>query len=254
MKTPNTDFFIYAAADSVYFERYGKAFVNSILQNTDYHVHIHLFNPTEDQVRWCDIRDHRLTFSIKAIDTNACNLIASKWAVRKDFSNKREQQMFDNGKLHGFQSLAKIVENTLYACGRFTKLPYLLQEGQRCLSLDIDGIVRKPFDTGLKEHDLYLYQKPSGEHLAGAIMVNSLSFAMEYSLWLMEEIERDNVYWFLDQVILDDLVVNYDKGLLPKGYVDWDFAEDSAIWSAKGKRKDFTVFMNEQLKYSNSVL
>lgn len=250
MKTPDKEFFIYAAADSLYFERYGKAFVNSILQNTNYHVHIHLYNPTNEQIQWSNVQGHRLTISIKTLDTTTFKTIAEEWAVRKNFANKREEQMFNNGKLYGFPSLAKIVETTLYACGRFTTLPQILKDGQRCLSLDIDGIIRKPFDTELTDKDIYLYQKPSGEHLAGAIIVNSQSFAIEYSLWLHEQIERGNVYWFLDQVILDALVPHYDIGLLPKSYVDWEFDEDSPIWSAKGKRKDFTKFINEQLKYS----
>ena len=32
-------------------------------------------------------------------------------------------------------------------------------------------------------------------------------------------------------------------------YIDWAMKSDSAIWSAKGKRKELDVFKQEQRKY-----
>jgi hypothetical protein len=32
-------------------------------------------------------------------------------------------------------------------------------------------------------------------------------------------------------------------------YIDWAMREDSAIWSAKGKRKELEIFKKEQDKY-----
>ena len=62
-------------------------------------------------------------------------------------------------------------------------------------------------------------------------------------------IEQDDLYWFLDQFILDQLVLKYHKGLLPMSYIDWAMRDDSAIWSAKGKRKELEIFKQEQKKY-----
>jgi hypothetical protein len=53
----------------------------------------------------------------------------------------------------------------------------------------------------------------------------------------------------LDQVVLDQLVPKFNKGLLPMSYIDWAMRADSAIWSAKGKRKELAVFQQEQAKY-----
>jgi hypothetical protein len=32
-------------------------------------------------------------------------------------------------------------------------------------------------------------------------------------------------------------------------YIDWAMRAESAIWSAKGKRKELDIFKNEQQKY-----
>jgi hypothetical protein len=66
---------------------------------------------------------------------------------------------------------------------------------------------------------------------------------------LRSAIEQDDIYWFLDQVLLDQLVPQYNKGLLPMSYIDWAMRAESAIWSAKGKRKELDIFKQEQRKY-----
>ena len=62
-------------------------------------------------------------------------------------------------------------------------------------------------------------------------------------------INEDDLYWFLDQFILDILVPKYHKGLLPMSYIDWAMRPESSIWSAKGKRKELDIFKQEQNKY-----
>jgi hypothetical protein len=57
------------------------------------------------------------------------------------------------------------------------------------------------------------------------------------------------LYWFLDQLILDQIVPKYRKGLLPMSYIDWAMKPESPIWSAKGPRKELDIFKKEQQKY-----
>ena len=114
--------------------------------------------------------------------------------------------------------------------------------------------MRAPFDNQLGPADFYLYEKPKdGTHLAGALLFNgtagSHEFIQNYARRLRSAIEQDDIYWFLDQVILDQLVTQYHKGLLPMSYIDWAMRNESAIWSAKGKRKELEVFKQEQRKY-----
>jgi hypothetical protein len=162
--------------------------------------------------------------------------------------------MYKKGQKLGRDALLKLLRQTYYACVRFVRLAELLRPGQRCLSIDVDGLVRGQFVDQLGTQDFYLYEKPKdGTHLAGAILFNgtasSHDFLQEYAQRLRTSIEQDDLYWFLDQLVLDQLVPQYHKGLLPMSYIDWSMRDDSTIWSAKGPRKELDVFKQEQGKY-----
>ena len=81
----------------------------------------------------------------------------------------------------------------------------------------------------------------------------SHEFLQEYAAVLKTNIEQNELYWFLDQLVLDQLVPKYRKGLLPMSYIDWAMRADSPIWSAKGPRKELDIFKQEQQKYLESA-
>jgi hypothetical protein len=248
-------FFLYAAADTVYFDLHARPLINSIIANTpEYGVHIHIYNPRPDQIDFC--RSHQnITCSYEHTLEADFQHAADYWLTRTKLPNERQRQMHKKGQKLGREELLKLIRQTYYACARFVRLAELLRPGQRCLSIDVDGLVRKPFTDQLGSQDFYLYEKPKdGTHLAGAILFNgtagSHEFLQEYAEQLRQAFDKDDLYWFLDQVVLDQLVPTYHKGLLPMSYIDWAMREDSAIWSAKGPRKELKVFKQEQQKYS----
>jgi len=139
---------------------------------------------------------------------------------------------------------------------RFVRLAEFIDQPRRFLEIDIDGIVRAPFPIEFADdaqQDLYLYKKDKGGHLAGSILytpkANSVQFIKDLADVIRHEIEHDNIYWFLDQNSLDTVITKYRRGLLPISYVDWHMTPDSAIWSAKGKRKELEIFKQELRKY-----
>jgi hypothetical protein len=247
-------FFVYAAADSVYFDLHAKPLIKSILTNTpEYGVHIHIYNPRQDQIDFCRSQPN-VTCTYEQLDDAEFQRVADTWLTRTNLTNNRQEQMYKKGQKLGREELLKLVRQTYYACVRFIRLSELLRQRQRCLSIDVDGLVRKKFSDQLGPQDFYLYEKPKdGTHLAGAILFNgtagSWTFLKEYADQLQINIDQDNLYWFLDQSVLDDLVPKYQKGLLPMSYIDWAMRDDSAIWSAKGKRKELEIFKQEQRKY-----
>jgi len=249
-----TGFFVYAAADAVYFDTHARPLINSIRTNTPQHgVHIHIYDPAPGQVEFCRVLpDVSCTF--EHTDPTEFEHVTNAWLTRTEFGNDRQRQMHKKGQKLGRQELHKLVRATYYASMRFTRLAQLMRPGQRCLELDVDGLVRGPFETDLGNADFYLYEKPKdGTHLAGAIMFNgkagSHEFLQAYGQAMRTAIEANDLYWFLDQVILDQLVPQYRKGLLPMSYIDWAMRADSAIWSAKGPRKELAVFKQEQDRY-----
>jgi len=247
-------FFIYAAADTVYFDLHAKPLINSIMTNApDLGIHIHIYDPRPDQIDFCRSRAS-VTCTHETLDDSGFQQAADYWMNRSGFSNERQQQMFKKGQKLGRGELLRLIRQTYYACGRFMRLAELLRPGQRCLSIDVDGLVRGPFEHQLGAQDFYLYEKPKdGTHLAGAILFNgtagSHEFLQEYARRLRASMALDDIYWFLDQFVLDQLVLGYRMGLLPMSYIDWAMRPESAIWSAKGKRKELEVFKREQDRY-----
>lgn len=247
-------FFLYAAADSLYFDRFGKPLINSVLRNTNHGVHVHLYDPNPDQLEFCQNKD-RVSVSWEMILTNQFNSTIESWS-RPDLP---EPQQSRRNKMLGLKQfnntdLSLWIRKTYYACMRFVRLAELLNEPRAFLEIDIDGLVRSNFATELPGgYDFYLYQKEKGGHLAGAILYTmqqqSLNFIKDLALTIENEIRKDNVYWFLDQHSLDQIIVKYNRGLLPKSYIDWHMQPGSAIWSAKGKRKELEIFRQELQRY-----
>lgn len=248
-----TGFFIFAAADTLYFDTHAKPLINSVLSNAPgVGCHIHIYDPRPDQIEFCNQPGVSCTY--EHIDATEFNHVTHYWLSRVSFANDRQRQMYKKGQTLGAAELAKLIRQTYYACTRFIRLAEILKPEQRCLALDVDGLVRGPFIHDLGDSDFYLYRKPKdGTHLAGALLFNgqpgSNQFLQKYAEQLRKNIDENELYWFLDQIILDQLVPSYNVGLLPMSYIDWAMRDDSAIWSAKGKRKELDIFKNEQRKY-----
>jgi hypothetical protein len=247
-------FFVYAAADAVYFDTHARPLINSVLQNSPgTGVHVHVYDPRDDQLEFCRQRPG-VSMTWETTNPLQFEQAAMEWQTRSDFANDRQQQMWKKGQTGGRAELLRLIRQTYFACMRFARLAEILVPGQRCLEIDVDGLVRAPFDSDLGQCDFYLYQKPKDStHLAGAILFNGTpgthNFLQQYGQAMRENIARNDIYWFLDQIVLDQLVPHYNKGLLPMSYIDWAMRGGSSIWSAKGKRKELEIFKKEQAKY-----
>lgn len=252
---PSQPNFIFTAADTVYFDIHAKPLINSVLQNTPFCIHIHIYNPTAAQLEFC-YNLQNVSVSYEHVSDNEFYVVSQEWLKKTDFENIRQKQMFDKGQQYGPVFLQSLITRTYYACTRFIRLNQLLSTTSRCLSIDVDGIVRKPFSLVLpndKNVDLFLYEKKFNEHLAGAILFNKNSkpFLNHYASVIQSCIENNDIYWFLDQIVLDQVVQQYNKGVLPLHYIDWEMNDSSAIWTAKGKRKELSIFKAEQNKYNS---
>lgn len=254
-----SNFFIYAAADSEYFNTHGKALVNSIIRNTDYNIHIHIYNPTNQQLEFCNQCD-RISVTWEHVTLDDLQSAIQLWSnpnLSEPYLSRRNKMLgikVVDRRLSVSDNIQQWLFKTYYACMRFVRLSEMLPKPAKFLAIDVDGIVRKNFNYEFTDQrDFYLHEKDKGGHLAGAILssgnANSLQFVREHARIIKQEIEHDNIFWFLDQWALDRIVNQYNKGYLPIDYIDWYMNTNSAIWSAKGKRKDLEVFKQEQRKY-----
>ena len=250
-KLSHSDFFIFAACDQHYFDDFAPSLVNSIKTNTDHGVHLHIFNPRQDQLDFCDKNGVSASFEHVSLDLFA--VAADKWVKEHTEEPLKSQRLrtitaMSKGKDVSIQDRMR---KTYYACARFIRLQELLIN-QDFFAIDVDALVRKPIEIS-KDKDFHIHYiaGKKARFLAGGIYgcSRSLNFLAEYSRELKKYLVEDYIYWGLDQDILDQIVPRYAWNQLPETYIDWNMRVDSAVWTAKGTRKDLQVFLNEKKKY-----
>jgi hypothetical protein len=264
---PHNSFFIYAAADAVYFDLYGVPLINSVLRNTCHGCHVHIYDPRPDQIDWVKSQP-RASVSWETTAPNQFDSAVDFWSqtTLPEPYHGRRNKMLGMKQLEP-QTIAVWIRKTYYACMRFVRLAEMVTQPSRLLAIDIDGLVRDSFAIKFPDDDkfdIYLYEKSKTDkktgqsvktgHLAGSIVFTEKpqahAFMQDLANTIRANIEQDNIYWFLDQTSIDSIVPQYRRGLLPLDYIDWRMNPASAIWTAKGKRKELEVFINELKKYT----
>jgi len=249
------DFFIYAACDQAYFAEFAPAFIGSVRANTTHNIHLHLFNPTADQIAYCQRRGVGVTWEhvhqpLFVESTQRWKTVPANEPALTQY-NRTQTAMTKGGDV----SVLERMQKTYYACARFVRLAEL-GTIQPVLAIDIDAVVRQPvpaLDSG-KDFFIHYIAGRRARFLAGGIWLNNTvgcqEFLKNYADQLRSYIEQDYLYWSLDQDLLDAVVPKFQYGQLPLKYIDWNMNPASYIWTAKGTRKDLAVFVNEQKKYA----
>tara|TARA_B100000795_G_C22576311_1_gene352019 strand:- start:267 stop:602 length:336 start_codon:yes stop_codon:yes gene_type:complete len=71
-------FFIFAACDDVYFDDFGEVIINSIKKNTSIHLHLHIYNPRDDQLLLIERLD-QVSISYEFVALEAFETAAKRW-------------------------------------------------------------------------------------------------------------------------------------------------------------------------------
>ena len=254
-KLEHTDFFIYGACDEKYFDEFGKTLINSIQKNSNNNIHIHLFNPRQDQLDFCQNKNVSSTYEYAPLDLFSA--AADKWS--QDLINpndiERKRRILKSMEKGGDKSIIERVQKTYFACARFIRLKELIHTIQPFFSIDVDAVVRKNIVSLTPAKHFYIHQVPGkkSRFLAGGLMspgnVETGQFLSEYATLLETNLKNDYIYWGLDQDVLLPLVPKYNYGNLPMSYIDWEMNPNSCIWTAKGVRKSLKIFVEEQSRY-----
>lgn len=248
--------FIYAACDQQYFNEFGQEFVRSIQRNTDMGIHMHVFNPTAQQIEFCN-SSNRVSMTYEYVSVELFQPAADRWAtvpVTEPLKSQYDRTLNAMGKGRDSGILDRM-QKTYYACARFIRLAELFQTTP-ALCVDVDAVVRKSIPELVPTHDFYIHRitGKKARFLAGGLYLNptdsTRQFLHEYADQLKFYINQDYIYWGLDQDLLDPIVPKYNHGQLPNSYIDWDMRDSSYIWTAKGTRKELAAFVNEKRKYS----
>lgn len=252
-----SSFTVYCASDENYFNLYGKYLINSVIENTDYNIYIHLYNPSHETIDWCN--DKNVSYSIEQFDTTLLDNAFNRWVVEQNdiTSIKRKADMIKDNSEH--QKLSQELLRTYYACTRFIRLAEILSNPTPILMLDVDSLVRKPILLPSTLSDICVFEKKKKrgitytQHLASTIYYTgtrtSYDLIKDHSQLIVEHYNLEEIYWFLDQDTLDKAIVHYSKTPLDLSFVDFNFSKDSSIWCAKGQRKHLDDYKLEMLRY-----
>lgn len=256
-KCTQSQFFIYSALDTDYFDEFGRGLVTSVLQNSSAGVHVHLYNPRSDQLKYCQERP-RVTVTWEHVPIELFEVAAARWLavphdpVLLDQHNRTRTAM---RKGHD-ASVQQRMQRTYYACARFVRLAQAHNSVVPVLAIDSDAVVRSNIPALNTAHDFYLHHiaGKKARYLAGGIYLSGTAgshrFITQYADALAQSIDQDYLYWGVDQDLLNHIVPQYNCGQLPMSLIDWEMRDTSCIWTAKGQRKELAVFVNELKKYS----
>ena len=227
LRLEKEELLVYSVCDSEYF-KYAQALVRSIdLFSPGHSFLLHVVNPTEEvrnsAVRLAaTLKNTKLAVSAESIDL-------ANWSPEE--------------------------RRTYYACARFPGIASLLKDCKTTavLCLDADSLIVNPIDgdfTDKLSADVVVDLRPQNqEHLAvaaGAIWFRPVPQVRKFSSDLAQEIDRlvrtRELRWFADQTAFYRQMQAHGKSArffnLKRKYIDWDFSEDSIVWSAKGKKKE----------------
>jgi hypothetical protein len=251
-------FFIYTACDHEYFAEFGPALIKSIQQNTTVGVHLHLYNPTADQIKYCRAQEH-VSITYESVPIELFDAAVGPWLTEPaDPESQSKYKKIVSAMIKGRDpSVQHRIQRTYFACARFIRLAQLVRPTASFLAIDVDAIVRGPLPQLSNAHDFYMHHiaGKKARFLAGGIYFtgtnNGYQFLTEYSNILKSNIEADNLYWGLDQDVLDPIVPQYQWAQLPSELIDWEMRDHGLIWTAKGARKDLDIFIDEKKKYTS---
>lgn len=211
----------YFGCDSKYFNTYGIPLVNSLKVHAPWsHIHIHLFNPTDDDINWCNASS--VSVSYENIDPTIPEI------------------------------------NTYYACVRFIRIPEIFNPSTRIISLDCDGIVVAPIskekfmaDTDVSK---LLWRQKQQKSLASSVFFGPDDFRVRYADKLKPAFDNDSFRWYLDQNVMDAMIANNEVAITEM--TDWGWPKiksGTLIWTGKGDRKHNPEFQELLTRYKNGL-
>jgi len=237
---------VMAACDSHYFMRFASAFVNSISSNTNFDIHLHVVNPTDEVLALaCYLNSrvpNRVTYTFNDLDLTTL----SKDFKVSEASNRPEVRAY-------------------YASLRFLVAPYILQHAGQLLILDIDCMVLNDF--AFPSHPVgYFPRTPlpgtvgweqAGTHCAAGCVYFHRD-ALNVCNAVADTLGGLELRWFNDQIALNHVISQVPEQFVHKfdgNFMDWEFKEGTTIWTGKGPRKyENVTYVTEQNKYHDAIM
>lgn len=225
---------VFAACDANYFMKFAPAFVESVVKNTHYNVHIHVINPDQK------------VFAL-------ASYLTTRGKVTYTFQDTDVSPFGDEPK------------RALYASLRFFVAPFILSQVERLLILDIDCLVMEDFEFPKKPVGYFPREPLEGtvgweqegtKCAAGCVYFHK--DALNVVNAICETLEGMPLRWFNDQIALNHVMSQVPEEHIHKfdgNFMDWEFKDGTTIWTGKGPRKYENVrYVEMQNKYNDYAM
>lgn len=237
---------IMAACDSLYFMKFAPAFVGSIAKNTNFNIHLHVVNPTDEVLALaCYLNsrvENRVTYTFNDLDLTT---LGKDFKV-SDVSTRPEVRAY-------------------YASLRFLVAPYILQHASQLLILDIDCMVMTDFDFPKKPVGYFPreplpntvgWEQAGTQCAAGCVYFHK--DALNVCNAVADTLGGLELRWFNDQIALNHVISQVPEQLVHPfdgNFMDWEFKEGTTIWTGKGPRKyDNKTYLSKQHAYDDAIM
>tara|TARA_B100000902_G_scaffold16953_1_gene20326 strand:+ start:1306 stop:2043 length:738 start_codon:yes stop_codon:yes gene_type:complete len=205
---------VYAACDKEYFKEHAPSLVYS-LNDIGKDIHIHICDP----------------------DASVHNIEA---VLKKDIDVQLTCSYNDIGA-------TPIDARAYYSCLRFMMTPNILPSANEMLIVDVDCVFMNDFEWPTTDTGYFPRQPLEGtvgweadgtRVAAGCVYLTAK--AMNVANAINERIKEGPMRWFIDQIALSEVFARVDEKDITKfdgNFMDWEFVDDTVIWTGKGPRK-----------------
>ena len=196
----------YCPSDTVYFNNWTKLFIKSVKIHCPWaHIHVHIFDGTEEDKTWCL--------------QNNVSITLEKTPVKYSTNIETKRAFWVNT--------------------RFIRITELFDDSISLIAIDSDSLFKndlteKQFDNDLSKS----WVTVRGENKAS--LGSAVGFGPDTVRYILREklLERiDNLKWYLDQHVLDDMLKNKQINEMDLRYSDFTSQSSSFVWTGKGDRK-----------------
>ncbi|WP_121118331.1 tetratricopeptide repeat protein [Croceibacterium ferulae] len=237
---------VYVCMDTGYCARYLRVIAGSIMENApSAKLHIHLVNPQAASLKLAE-----KTRELMGSDRFSCSFEQTKMP---DFSPEARKTYFASIRFVRLAEIMRVCPGTYYV-------------------MDADNIVRGELRSCMAlmhGADLLIRNRFTLlPHLAVAacgILLGDTDAARNFiertAEYILTAFRSGDVAWFLDQIALT-IAMNEtppEPGLqlrvkqLPTALLDWDFHDDSLVWTGKGKRQARNERYINEYRYYNET-
>jgi len=233
----NDQFYISTACDDRYLLNHAQELTVSCAINKN-NFHLHMINPSETSFTYAN----KLKIIFNEITKNNVMKITYNY----------EKLCDDPDKIR-----------TYYACARFLVAPLIIEQGVNLLLVDSDCFIMKPVIKPNTQIGLFLRDplpntqgwEQEGSKIAAGVVYYSHE-ALLFSKEVASTINRGPFQWFLDQRALNEIYQKYKNELtitqFNNEFMDWEFVENTTIWTGKGQRKYTNqTYLNKKKEYEN---